>query len=335
MRLLWPDATHVRPADGDGGRFWVSCSQEPNANISIGTGGDRRRLLPLRRRLGARSGPRHIPGVKAVAEVTGASVENVRLAHRGETEIGEIMGGRGASGLLRRGSVCGGAHRISWRWAVMYPNVFQVVTLSGSGIDALSQLKGRTVSIGAPGSGTAFMSDLVLEALEITHGQLPCSPGCRLWKVPTPSKGPHNRRRHLVRCPAHEFDHGSGHDARREAGSVPTARTNRSGSSARHSFYSAYDPAGGRVPWHRRASAFAQRVERDHLPRRSARGSRLSACAFAVREQRVLAEDPPVRPATRRLRTPCSMRPSPLHAGAIRFLREQGLEIPDRLVREE
>ena len=34
----------------------------------------------------------HVPDVKAVAEVTGASIENVKLADRGETVIGEIMG---------------------------------------------------------------------------------------------------------------------------------------------------------------------------------------------------------------------------------------------------
>ena len=34
---------------------------------------------------------RHVPGIQAVAEVTGASVENTRLVHRGESLIGEIM----------------------------------------------------------------------------------------------------------------------------------------------------------------------------------------------------------------------------------------------------
>jgi TRAP transporter TAXI family solute receptor len=49
--------------------------------------------------------------------------------------------------------------------AVMYPNVLQVVTKKNSGVEDFGQLKGKTVSIGAPGSGTAFMSDLMLQSL--------------------------------------------------------------------------------------------------------------------------------------------------------------------------
>jgi TRAP transporter TAXI family solute receptor len=51
--------------------------------------------------------------------------------------------------------------------AAMYPNILQIVTLKGSGINNVTDFKGKTISIGAPGSGTAFMANLVLKALGI------------------------------------------------------------------------------------------------------------------------------------------------------------------------
>jgi TRAP-type uncharacterized transport system substrate-binding protein len=42
---------------------------------------------------------KYVKGVKAVAEVTGASVENVKLAHKGETVVGEVMGDVAVAGF--------------------------------------------------------------------------------------------------------------------------------------------------------------------------------------------------------------------------------------------
>jgi uncharacterized protein len=59
--------------------------------ISIGTGGTGGIYYPYGGGV-AEIWSRHVPGVRAVAEVTGASVENIRLAHRGETVVGLVMG---------------------------------------------------------------------------------------------------------------------------------------------------------------------------------------------------------------------------------------------------
>jgi TRAP transporter TAXI family solute receptor len=48
--------------------------------------------------------------------------------------------------------------------AVLYPNNMHVVTVEGKGIDKVSDLKGKRVSTGAPGSGTEVMGLRVLEA---------------------------------------------------------------------------------------------------------------------------------------------------------------------------
>jgi TRAP transporter TAXI family solute receptor len=144
----------------------LSCSDEPRQNISIGTGGTGGVYYPYGGGL-AELWSQHVPDVKAVAEVTGASIENVRLAHKGETVIGEIMGDVAYQAYHGTGRFEGTPQRIIGL-AVMYPNVFQIVAHSSSGIDGIRHLQGKTVSIGAPGSGTSFMSNLVLEALGIS-----------------------------------------------------------------------------------------------------------------------------------------------------------------------
>jgi hypothetical protein len=133
--------------------------------ISIGTGGTGGVYYPYGGGL-AEIWSKYVPDVKAVAEVTGASVENVKLAHDGETVIGEVMGDVAYQAYFGTGKFKGDKQDIL-AMATMYPNIMQVVTLKGSGVKNITDIKGKVVSIGAPGSGTAFMAQLVLEALGI------------------------------------------------------------------------------------------------------------------------------------------------------------------------
>lgn len=130
--------------------------------ISIGTGGTGGVYYPYGGGL-AEIWSKNVPGVRAVAEVTGASVENVKLANKGETVIGEVMGDVAYQAYYGEGKFKGKKQGIL-AMACMYPNILQIVTLKGSGIGNVTDFKGKTISIGAPGSGTAFMAELVLKA---------------------------------------------------------------------------------------------------------------------------------------------------------------------------
>ncbi len=130
--------------------------------ISIGTGGTGGVYYPYGGGL-AEIWSKNVPGVRAVAEVTGASVENVKLANKGETVIGEVMGDVAYQAYYGEGKFKGKKQGIL-AMACMYPNILQIVTLKGSGIRNVTDFKGKTISIGAPGSGTAFMAELVLKA---------------------------------------------------------------------------------------------------------------------------------------------------------------------------
>jgi len=133
--------------------------------ISIGTGGTGGIYYPYGGGV-AEIWSKNVKGIKAVAEVTGASVENVKLAHKGETVIGEVMGDVAVAGYNGLSKFKGKKHDIL-SMAIMYPNLLQVVTLKKSGIDNIEQVKGKNISTGSPGSGTNFMAEAVLNALEI------------------------------------------------------------------------------------------------------------------------------------------------------------------------
>jgi TRAP transporter TAXI family solute receptor len=105
-----------------------------------------------------------IPRVEATAEVTAASVDNLKLLQLGKVDIAfvladtldEAVQGRGL--FERTGSV--GARTL----AVLYPNYTHVVTVEGKGINRLADLKGKVVSTGSPGSGTEVIAFRVLRA---------------------------------------------------------------------------------------------------------------------------------------------------------------------------
>jgi len=133
--------------------------------ISIGTGGTGGIYYPYGGGV-AEIWSKHVKGVKAVAEVTGASVENVKLAHKGETVVGEVMGDVAEAGFNGTGKFKGKKHDIK-TLAIMYPNLLQVVTLKKTGITNIEQVKGKRISTGSPGSGTNFMAEAVFKALGI------------------------------------------------------------------------------------------------------------------------------------------------------------------------
>jgi TRAP transporter TAXI family solute receptor len=133
--------------------------------VSIGTGGTGGIYYPYGGGV-AEIWTKYVKDVRAVAEVTGASVENVKLADKGETVIGEVMGDVAVAGYQGLSKFKGKKHKIL-SMAIMYPNLLQVATLKKSGITNIEQIKGKKISSGSPGSGTNFMAETVFKALGI------------------------------------------------------------------------------------------------------------------------------------------------------------------------
>ncbi|MWJ27205.1 TAXI family TRAP transporter solute-binding subunit [Halomonas sediminis] len=111
----------------------------------------------------------HIEGVSAVAEVTGASVENMGLVWRGDSDIALALADTVYAAYNGTGDFEDRQLENIRALASIYPNAVQLVTLADSGIESLSDLEGKTVSVGAPGSGTEVNAQTLLEANGISY----------------------------------------------------------------------------------------------------------------------------------------------------------------------
>ncbi len=112
---------------------------------------------------------RHVPYLRATAEVTGASVENTRMITEQTAELALIMNDVGFMAYNGEGEQFGGDPQPIRTVFTMYPNLFHMVVLDDSDVYNVSDIVGRTASVGAPGSGTEFKTDLVLGGLGITY----------------------------------------------------------------------------------------------------------------------------------------------------------------------
>jgi len=101
--------------------------------------------------------------VQATAEVTGASVDNLKLIGSGQSEVGFTMADTALEALKGEDKFKG--NKVDARTLlVLYPNRMHVVTTEGSGIEKMADLKGKRVSTGSPGSGTEVTAFRLIEA---------------------------------------------------------------------------------------------------------------------------------------------------------------------------
>ncbi|MCE8025329.1 MULTISPECIES: TAXI family TRAP transporter solute-binding subunit [Billgrantia] len=111
----------------------------------------------------------HIEGASATAEVTGASVENMGLIMRGDADLALALADTVYQAYNGTGDFEGRQIENTRALASVYPNAVQLVTLADSDIQSLEDLRGKRVSVGAPGSGTELNARALLEANGITY----------------------------------------------------------------------------------------------------------------------------------------------------------------------
>lgn len=149
------------------GLVWVLLLVVPSAwaqktvRLSIATGGTGGVYYPLGAGM-ANIISKYIPYADATAEVTNASVDNCRLIGMKKADLALIMADTGWDAYQGRAQF---KEKIPLRTvAVFYPNNMHVITIEGKGIEKVTDLKGKKVSTGAPGSGTEVMALRFLEA---------------------------------------------------------------------------------------------------------------------------------------------------------------------------
>ena len=131
-------------------------------NISIATGGTGGVYYPLGGGI-ASVLSKHVSGMQATAEVTGGSVDNLKLVGTGKSYIGMVMTDAGQDAYRGEDKFKSGKIPLK-TLMVLYPNRMHIATVEGRGINKMSDLKGKRVSTGSPGSATEVMAFRIIEA---------------------------------------------------------------------------------------------------------------------------------------------------------------------------
>jgi len=133
--------------------------------LTFGTGGTGGTWYPVGGILAAAMSK--ADSVEVSAQTSAASLENIRLVGSGERQLGFA-----SSGLLKFAvdgveMFAGEEYPNMASIASLLPNQFQFVVRADSGINGLSDLAGKSVGTGAPGSGDKVIAEAILDALGI------------------------------------------------------------------------------------------------------------------------------------------------------------------------
>ena len=131
-------------------------------NIAIATGGTGGVYYPLGGGM-ANVLSKHVPGMQASARVTGGSVDNLKLIGSQQSEVALVMVDAALDALKGEDKFKGTPVDVR-TLMVLYPNRMHVVSMEGTGVEKMSDLKGKRVSTGSPGSATEVMAFRVIEA---------------------------------------------------------------------------------------------------------------------------------------------------------------------------
>jgi TRAP transporter TAXI family solute receptor len=140
--------------------------------INVLTGGTSGVYYPLGVALSEIYG-KNIQGAHVQVQATKASVENLNLLQQGKGEIAFTLGD--SLELAWQGNADAGfpAKLDKLRGiAAIYPNYIQIVAAKDSGIQTLADLKGKSLSVGAPKSGTELNARAILAAAGLSYQDL-------------------------------------------------------------------------------------------------------------------------------------------------------------------
>jgi hypothetical protein len=140
--------------------------------VNVLTGGTSGVYYPLGVALSKIYGDK-IADTRPQVQSTKASVENLNLLQQGKGEIAFALGDsvklawEGDTDAGFKGPL--GKLRII---AAIYPNYIQIVASKESGVKSLADLKGRSLSVGAPKSGTELNARKIFEAAGMSYEDL-------------------------------------------------------------------------------------------------------------------------------------------------------------------
>lgn len=148
-----PTTAPAAPAASGGRRTRLSIATGGTGGVYYPYGGGLAQLIS-----------KNIPNVEAAAEVTPASVDNMKLIQSGNADLAFVLADTAYDAVEGRGPFQASGKVPGRALAVLYSNYMHLVATEESGIKTVADLKGKRVSMGAPGSGTEIKANRVLEA---------------------------------------------------------------------------------------------------------------------------------------------------------------------------
>src|SRR4051794_25436293 len=131
--------------------------------MSIGTGTTGAVFYPLGGAM-ANILTKKVPGWAVTAEATAGSVANMHMLRDGKAELVLTQLDSAYDAIKGLDKFAGKPvpHKVL---AIIYPNLFHVVTMEGTGINQLADLKGKRISTAPPVSASEVLAQRVLEAI--------------------------------------------------------------------------------------------------------------------------------------------------------------------------
>ncbi|WP_063780975.1 TAXI family TRAP transporter solute-binding subunit [Nonomuraea sp. SBT364] len=139
----------------------AGCGGGPGNRLSIATGGTTGVYYVYGGGLASQLS-NNIANTQATASVTSASIENIKLLATGKADIGFSQSDTAADAVNGTGSFT--EKQPVKALARIYDNYAHVVVAPGVTAEKVADLKGKTVSLGPPNSGTQVVARRMLEA---------------------------------------------------------------------------------------------------------------------------------------------------------------------------
>lgn len=102
-------------------------------------------------------------GIQTDALSSNASADNIVDLQAGEADLAMVQTDTVAQAVEGTGAFEGEAVENVLALGSLYPETVQIVTTADSGIESVEDLEGKSVSVGAPGSGTFYNAEQILE----------------------------------------------------------------------------------------------------------------------------------------------------------------------------
>jgi hypothetical protein len=136
--------------------------------LSIATGGTSGTYYPIGGAI-AKVLNENVENINTSAQSTGASVTNTRLIYNQQVELAILQNDIASYAVNGQNQFADSQVNNMRGIAVLYPEVIQIIVRDEAGIESIKDLKGKSVAVGAPGSGAEANASQILKHFDLTY----------------------------------------------------------------------------------------------------------------------------------------------------------------------